>query len=65
MHKRIGVAVMAAWAAASYGMFLLYFVAAHMRSPDFWNALLVAGVLWVAVAVYAAAGWGLHYAVRR
>jgi hypothetical protein len=59
------VPVLAAWAAASYGMFLLYFVAAHMRSPDFWNALLVAGVLWVTVAVYAAAGWGLHYAVRR
>jgi hypothetical protein len=59
------VPVLAAWAAASYGMFLLYFMAAHMRSPDAWNALQLAGVLWVVVAVYAAAGWGLHYAVRR
>jgi len=59
------VPVMAAWAAASYGMFLVYFTAGHMRIPDLWHALQVAGVLWLAVAVYAAAGWGLHYAVRR
>ena len=59
------VPVLAAWAAASYGMFMLYFMAAHMRSTDPWNVLQLAGVLWVAVAVYAAAGWGLHYAVRR
>jgi hypothetical protein len=57
--------VIAAWAAASYGMFLVYFTAGHMRIPDLWHALQVAGVLWLAVAVYAAAGWGLHYAVRR
>ena len=59
------VLVMAAWAAASYGMFLLYFVAAHMRSTDVWHVLQLAGVLWMVVAVYAAAGWSLHYAVRR
>jgi hypothetical protein len=59
------VAVMAAWAAASYGMFTLYFVAGHMRGNDVWQVLQLAGVLWLAVAVYAAAGWGLHYAVRR
>ena len=59
------VPVMAAWAAASYAMFLLYFMAAHMRTADLWNALQLAGVLWLASAVYAAAGWGLHYAVRR
>ncbi|MBI3918766.1 MAG: hypothetical protein HY322_17375 [Betaproteobacteria bacterium] len=59
------VPVMAAWAAASYGMFLVYFTAGHIRIPDLWHALQVAGVLWVAVAIYAAAGWGLHYAVRR
>jgi HEAT repeat protein len=59
------VPVIAAWTAASYGMFLLYFMAAHMRSADPWNALQIAGVLWIAVAFYAGAGWGLHYAVRR
>ena len=59
------VLVMAAWAAASYGMFLLYFMAAHMRSTDVWHVLQLAGVLWMVVAVYAAAGWSLHYAVRR
>ena len=59
------VPVMAAWAAASYGMFLLYFMAAHMRSTNVSHALQLAGVLWLAVVVYAAAGWGLHYAVRR
>jgi hypothetical protein len=59
------VPVMAAWAAASYGMFLLYFMAAHMRSTDVSHTLQLAGVLWGVVAVYAALGWGLHYAVRR
>ena len=60
------LAVMAAWAAAGYGMFMLYFMAAHMGSNlDFVKALKVAGVLWGAVALYAGLGWGLHYAVRR
>ncbi len=60
------LAVMAAWAAAGYGMFMLYFMAAHMGSNlDFVKALKVAGFLWGAVALYAGLGWGLHYAVRR
>jgi hypothetical protein len=42
---------MAAWAAASYGMFLLYFMAAHFAGLDGWKALQVAGVLWVAIGV--------------
>jgi hypothetical protein len=59
------LAVMAAWTAASYGMFLLYFVAGHMRGNDAWQVMQLAGMLWLAVTLYAAAGWGLHYAVRR
>jgi HEAT repeat protein len=57
--------VMAAWAAASYGMFLLYFMAGHASRLDAWQTFQLAGVLWLAIALYAAAGWGLHYAVRR
>jgi len=57
--------VMAAWAAASYGMFLLYFMAAHLSRLDAWQSMQLAGLLWLAIALYAAAGWGLHYAVRR
>ena len=60
------LAVMAAWAAAGYGMFMLYFMAAHMGSNlDIVKALKIAGILWGAVALYAGLGWGLHYAVRR
>jgi len=59
------LAVMAAWAAASYGMFLLYFMAGHAGRLDAWQALQLAGLLWLAITLYAAAGWGLHYAVRR
>jgi len=60
------VAVMAVWVAAGYGMFMLYFMAAHMGSRlDLVKALQIAGILWSAVALYAGLGWGLHYAVRR
>lgn len=59
------LAVMAAWAAASYGMVLLYFVAGHAGRLDGWQTLQLAGLLWLAITLYAAAGWGLHYAVRR
>jgi hypothetical protein len=60
------VAVMAVWAAAAYGMFLLYFMAAHAGSRlDLVEAFQLAGILWIAIALYAALGWGLHYAVRR
>jgi len=59
----LGVA--AIWAAASYGMFLLYFMAAHARTVKGWEIFQLAGMLWIAVALYAALGWVLHYAVRR
>ena len=60
------LAVMAAWAAGGYGMFMLYFMAAHMGGNlEIVKALKIAGVLWGAVALYAGLGWGLHYAVRR
>ena len=59
------IPVMAVWAAASYGMFLLYFVAGHAGSPDAGETAIIAGILWGAITVYAALGWGMHYAVRR
>jgi len=59
------VAVMAAWAAASWGMFLVYFTAGHASRLDGWQTLGLAGILWLVVALYAGLGWGLHYAVRR
>lgn len=59
------VPVMATWAGASYGMFLLYFGAAHTGYLGAGKVLPLAGVLWLAIALYAGAGWGLHYAVRR
>jgi len=65
-HALAAVAVMALWAAAGYGMFLLYFVAAHAGSRlDLVKAFVLAGILWGAVALYAGLGWALHYAVRR
>jgi len=59
------VAVMALWAAASWGMFLLYFMAAHAGSAKGSELFALAGILWLASALYAGLGWGLHYAVRR
>ena len=58
------VPVMGAWAAASYGMFMLYFMAAHASNPDAGETAFLAGILWGAIAVYTALGWGMHYAVR-
>jgi len=57
--------VMGVWAAASYAMFLLYFVAGHAGHLDRWEAFQLVGVLWLAIAFYAATGWGLHFALRR
>jgi len=59
------VPVMATWAAASYGMFMLYFMAAHAGNADAGETAILAGVLWAAIAVYTALGWGMHFAVRR
>ena len=59
------LAVMAIWVAASYGMFLLYFMAGHAGGLDTQETLQLAGLLWGATALYAVAGWGLHYPVRR
>jgi hypothetical protein len=59
------VAVLALWSAASWGMFLLYFMAAHAGSAKGSELFALAGILWLAIALYAGLGWGLHYAVRR
>ena len=59
------IPVMANWAAASYGMFMLYFVAGMAGDVDAGETAILAGVLWGAIALFAALGWGLHYAVRR
>jgi hypothetical protein len=40
-------------------------MAAHMNNPDAGETAILAGVLWGAIGVYAALGWGMHYAVRR
>ena len=58
------IAVMAIWGLASYGMFMLYFVAGHARL-DTRGTLLLAGILWAVIAVYAALGWGMRYFIRR
>ncbi len=57
--------VMGLWAAASYGLFMIYFIAGHAGQLDRWETFQLAGVLWLAIAVYAAIGWALHFAVRR
>ena len=59
------VPVMATWAAASYGMFMLYFVAGMSGNLDAGETAILAAILWGAIALYAGLGWGLHYAVRR
>ena len=57
--------VMATWAAASYGLFLLFFAAGHAGDLNADETAILASVLWGAIAAYAALGWGLHYFVRR
>jgi HEAT repeat protein len=59
------VPVMGTWAAASYGMFMLYFMAAHAGNTDAGETAILTGILWGAIVVYTALGWGMHYAVRR
>ena len=57
--------VMATWAAASYGLFLLFFASGHAGDLNASETAILAGVLWGAIAAYTALGWGLHYFVRR
>jgi HEAT repeat protein len=59
------VLVIAVWTAASYGMFMLFFVAGLAGQLDAGGIAILAGVLWGAIAAYAALGWGMHYPVRR
>lgn len=47
------------------GMFMLYFMAGHAGNLKASETAILAAVLWGAIAVYAALGWGMHYAVRR
>ena len=56
---------MATWVAASYGMFMLYFMAGMAGDLAASKTAILASILWGAIAVYAALGWGMHYAVRR
>ena len=60
-----GIPVLVIWAAASYGMFILYFAAGHAGDIDAREIAILTGVLWGAIAVYTALGWGMHYAIRR
>ncbi|MDH3512338.1 MAG: hypothetical protein OER85_15915 [Gammaproteobacteria bacterium] len=64
-YGAILVPVMATWAIASYGMFLLFFAAGHAGNPDAGETAILAGILWGAIAAYTALGWGMHYVVRR
>lgn len=57
--------VMGLWAAASYGLFMLYFAAGHAGQLDRFETFQLAGMLWLAIAVYAAIGWTMHFVVRR
>jgi len=59
------VPVMITWAVASYGMFLLYFVAALAGGTDAGETAILAGILWGAIVLYGALGWGMHFAVRK
>jgi HEAT repeat protein len=58
------VPVIAAWVGASYGVDMLFFLAAHVGDADGGEIAIVAGILWGAIAIYALVGWGLHYVVR-
>jgi hypothetical protein len=40
-------------------------MAGHAEGLDTQETLRLAALLWGAIALYAAAGWGLHYPVRR
>jgi HEAT repeat protein len=59
------VPVMATWAAASSGMFLLYFAVGHAGDLDPSGIIILTSALWVGIACYATLGWGMHFAVRR
>lgn len=55
---------MVIWAAASMGMFMLYFAVGHAGDLDAGELSVLVGVLWAAIAAYSGLGWGMHYAVR-
>ena len=59
------VLVIGIWAGASYGLFMLFFVAGFAGDVDGGELAILAGVLWGSIAVYTALGWGMHYLVRR
>lgn len=59
------VPVLLIWAGASYGMFMLLFVAGFAGDADAGEIAILAGIIWAAIAAYAALGWGMHYVVRR
>ena len=69
LQKRIravvGVLILGVWAAATYGMVILYFLAGHVGDVDSKEMLTVAGVLWGAIAIYGLLGWCLHLVIRR
>ena len=59
------IPVIMLWATASLGMFTLYFIAAYSSRSNTLETLQLTGILWVAILVYTALGWGMHYFVRR
>lgn len=46
-------------------MFMLYIMAGHAGNLKPGETAILAAVLWGAISVHAALGWGMHYAVRR
>jgi len=61
----IVVAVMLVWAAASYGIFMLYFVATLAGNRRAGEITVVAAILWCANVACGVVGWGMHFLVRR
>lgn len=59
------IPVVAAWTAASYGLYLLYIAAGRTAGLDGDGIVDLAEFLWVMIGAYAALGWLMHYAVRR
>ena len=58
------VPVVAVWTVASYGLFLLYFLAGHAGDADGGEVAVIVAILWGAIGLYTLLGWGLHFVMR-